>query len=116
MATRRSSSSKSSREGREATGAGAVGGTDGPIIRGGLQQLVQPDEALAKIVGVGPLTRAELTSRLWEYVKRHNLQNPNNRRMIRADAALRPILGADEVSMFEMTRRINAHVRPFAGR
>jgi len=36
--------------------------------------------------------------------------------MIRADAALRPILGADEVSMFEMTRRINAHVRPFAGR
>lgn len=96
MATRRSSSSRRT-------------------ARGGLQQQVQPDDALAKIVGAGPLTRAELTSRIWEYIKRHNLQNPTNRRMIRADAALRPILGADEVSMFEMTRRVNAHVRPVEG-
>ena len=79
--------------------------------QGGLAKPVKPDAALAAIVGGDALTRAALTQKVWEYVKKNNLQDPKDKRSIRADDKLRPIFGGkDQVSMFEMTRLVNQHV------
>jgi chromatin remodeling complex protein RSC6 len=79
--------------------------------RGGIAQEVQPDDALAAIVGKRPLTRADLTKKLWAYIREKDLQDAEDRRMIHADDALRPIFGKAQVSMFEMTKLVNQHVR-----
>ena len=79
--------------------------------RGGLNQTVQPDAQLAAIVGNEPITRAEMTKRLWDYIRSNNLQDQQNRRNINADDKLRPIFGKDQVSMFEMTKLVNQHVK-----
>lgn len=77
-----------------------------------LQQPVQPDAKLAEVVGSNPQPRTEITKKIWEYIKSNNLQNPSNKRSIRADAKLRPIFdGKDEVDMFEMTRLVNQHIQ-----
>jgi upstream activation factor subunit UAF30 len=69
---------------------------------------VQPDAALAKIVGSDPLPRTELTKKLWEYIKKHNLQDKKN---IKADAALEAVFnGKKQVDMFELTRLVNGHL------
>ncbi|HSH46559.1 MAG TPA: SWIB/MDM2 domain-containing protein [Longimicrobiales bacterium] len=80
--------------------------------RGGLAQKVQPDSELGRIVGNAPLTRSEITKKVWDYVKKNNLQDSSNRRMINADDTLRPIFnGQNQVSMFEMTKLVNQHVQ-----
>ncbi len=72
---------------------------------------LQPSPELARIVGDNPLPRTEVTKRLWQYIKRNNLQDPVNKRMIRADENLRPLFGGrDSVSMFEMTKIVNQHL------
>jgi len=69
---------------------------------------VQPDDALAKIVGASPIPRTELTKKLWEYIKKNNLQD---KKLIRADAALEAVFnGKKEVDMFELTRLVNTHI------
>jgi chromatin remodeling complex protein RSC6 len=79
--------------------------------RGGLAQKVQPDDQLAKVVGNQPMTRSEITKKVWDYVKKNNLQDSQNRRMINADDTMRPIFnGQNQVSMFEMTKLVNQHV------
>lgn len=79
--------------------------------RGGLAQKVQPDDKLSKVVGSQPMTRSEITKKVWDYVKKNNLQDSQNRRMINADDTMRPIFnGQDQVSMFEMTKLVNQHV------
>lgn len=81
--------------------------------QGGLAAPVQPNALLAAIVGNEPLTRAQLTKGVWDYVKKHDLQDPEDRRTIRADAKLLPVFGGKErVSMFEMTKLINQNVTP----
>lgn len=73
---------------------------------------LQPDDALAQVVGEKPLPRTEITKRLWVYIKKNKLQNPKNRRNIDADDVLRPIFnGKKQVSMFEMTKLVAQHVR-----
>lgn len=72
---------------------------------------LKPSPELAAVVGEAPLPRTEVTKKLWDYIKQHDLQNPQNRRMIRADDRLRPIFGQDEVSMFEMTKLVNQHLQ-----
>jgi chromatin remodeling complex protein RSC6 len=79
--------------------------------RGGLATPVQPDAKLGAIVGNEPLTRAEMTKRVWDYIKKNDLQDSQNRRNINADDKLRPIFGKDQVSMFEMTKLVNQHVK-----
>ena len=79
--------------------------------RGGITQPVTPSPELAAIVGPEPLSRAELTQRVWAYIKRHDLQDPQDRRQIKADDSLKKVLGRDQVSMFEMTKLINQHVK-----
>lgn len=81
--------------------------------QGGLAAPVKPDATLATVVGSEPLTRAALTKKIWEYVKKNDLQDPADRRTIRADARLRQVFGGKErVSMFEMTKLVNQHVEP----
>ena len=73
---------------------------------------MQPDAQLAEVVGSKPIPRTEVTSKLWDYIKKNNLQDPQERRMINADAKLKPVVGnKNRVSMFEMTRYVNQHLR-----
>lgn len=66
---------------------------------------------LAVVVGEGPMPRTEVTKKLWEYIKANNLQNPANKRNILADDALKAIFdGKEEVTMFEMTKLVSAHL------
>jgi len=72
---------------------------------------VTPDEALAAIVGSKPLPRTELTKSLWNYIKKHNLQDPKKKTDIIADAALKKVFnGKSKVTMFEMTKLVSGHV------
>lgn len=80
--------------------------------RGGLAQTVRPDPTLAAVVGSGEMTRAEITKAIWAYVKDNNLQDKQDKRKINADEKLRSVFGGrDQVTMFEMTRLVNQHVR-----
>lgn len=72
---------------------------------------VQPDAVLAVIVGAKPLPRTELTKKLWEYIKKNDLQDKKVRTQINADAALKPVLnGKKSVSMFELTKLVSGHL------
>ena len=72
---------------------------------------VQPDAALAAVVGKDPLPRTELTKKLWEYIRKHELQDPKDKRSIRADEKLLAVFdGKKAVSMFEMTKLLNGHL------
>lgn len=79
--------------------------------RGGIAKPVTPSAELAKITGTDPLPRSEIVSKMWDYIKKNNLQNPANKREILADATLKPIFGADKVTMFEMNKHIAKHVK-----
>ena len=73
---------------------------------------VQPDAKLAAVVGEKPLPRTELTKKLWAYIRRKGLQDSKNRRMINADDNLGSVFGGKkQVSMFEMTKLVNKHVK-----
>ena len=76
-----------------------------------LSKFVQPDAALAAVVGKDPLPRTELTKKLWEYIRKHELQDPKEKRNIRADERLLAVFdGKKVVSMFEMTKLVNGHL------
>ncbi len=71
-----------------------------------------PSKELAEIVGAKPLPRTEVVKKLWIYIKKHDLQNPKNKRNIIADAKLKPVFGGKkEVSMFEMTKLVSKHLK-----
>lgn len=72
---------------------------------------LKPSAELAAIVGANPLPRGAVVKKLWEYIKKHNLQNPANKRNIIADDKLRPVFGGKgEVNMFEMTKLVSKHL------
>ena len=71
-----------------------------------------PSAALSSVVGSTPLPRTEVTKKLWQYIKRKGLQDSKNRRNINADENLKPIFGGkSQVSMFEMTKLVNKHLK-----
>ena len=73
---------------------------------------VAPSPALAEVVGSKPLPRTEVTKRLWAYIKKHGLQDTQNKRMINADAALKAVFGGKlVVNMFEMTKLVGKHLK-----
>lgn len=73
---------------------------------------VTPDEKLAAIVGSEPMPRTEITKKLWEYIKKNNLQDQQNKRNINADDKLAAIFdGKKTVNMFEMTKLVAGHVK-----
>ena len=65
---------------------------------------------LEAVVGKGPMPRSEVVKQMWVYIKKHDLQNPQNKRNILADDKLKPIFGKDEVTMFEMTKLVSGHL------
>ncbi|MFG6447458.1 SWIB/MDM2 domain-containing protein [Roseateles sp. BYS180W] len=70
-----------------------------------------PTPALAAIVGDKPLPRTEVIKKVWEYIKKHNLQDPAQKRVINADAKLKEVFGKAKADMFEMTKLINGHLK-----
>jgi chromatin remodeling complex protein RSC6 len=66
---------------------------------------------LEAVVGKGPMPRGEVVKKMWDYIKKHDLQNPANKRNIFADDKLMPIFGKKEVTMFEMTKLASAHMK-----
>jgi len=69
-----------------------------------------PSPSLAAIIGEKPVPRTEVTKKVWEYIKKNNLQDSAKRTMINADAKLKEIFRKGQVSMFEMTKLINNHL------
>lgn len=66
---------------------------------------------LEAVIGSGPLPRFEVTKKIWEYIKKNDLQNPANKRNILADDKLKAVFGGKaEVTMFEMTKLVSAHL------
>lgn len=76
----------------------------------GFMKPLTPSPELAEIVGKKALPRTEVTKKIWEYIKKHDLQAPENRRNINADAKLKPIFVKDQISMFELSKCLNAHL------
>ena len=73
---------------------------------------MQPDAALSAVVGGNPMPRTEITKKIWVYIKKNNLQDAKERRMINADDKLKPVFGGKgKVSMFEMTKLVNKHMK-----
>ena len=84
------------------------------MVRKANPALLQPlnlSGELEAVVGKGPLPRSEVVKKLWEYIKKHDLQNPKNKRNILADEKLKPLFGKNEVTMFEMTKLVSGHMK-----
>jgi upstream activation factor subunit UAF30 len=98
--------SKTARKGAR-KGGGGLGRSNAAFMRP-----VSPSPALAEVVGDKPIPRSEVTKRLWAYIKKNGLQDEKNKRMINADAALRPVFGGkSSVNMFEMTKLVGKHLK-----
>lgn len=94
--------------GKSAGGAKKSAGGGG----GAFMKPMQPDEALGAVVGTAPIPRTEVTKRIWDYIRSNNLQDPKDKRTIKADAKLKRVFnGKDSVSMFEMTKLVNEHLK-----
>ena len=77
-----------------------------------LQRPLTPSAELSAITGSGQIARSDVVSKMWDYIKKNNLQNPQNKREILADAKLKPIFGGkDKVSMFEMNKHLSNHLK-----
>lgn len=76
-----------------------------------LQKPLQPSTELAAVVGSEPISRGDVVSKMWDYIKKQNLQNPENKREILADEKLKPIFGKDRVTMFEMNKHLARHLK-----
>ena len=73
---------------------------------------MQPDAQLSAVVGEKPMPRTEVTKKIWDYIKKNNLQDSKNKRMINADEKLKAVFnGKRQVSMFEMTKLVNGHLK-----
>ena len=78
----------------------------------GLQKLMKPSAELSNVIGAGEITRGEVVSKMWAYIKSNNLQDPANKRDIIADAKLKPVFGGkDRVNMFEMNKHLAHHLK-----
>ena len=71
-----------------------------------------PSPELAAVIGSSPMPRTEVTKKIWEYIKKHKLQDAANKRNINADEKLKLVFGGKkQVSMFEMTKLVSAHIK-----
>lgn len=77
-----------------------------------LSKPVQPDDLLAAVVGSRPIPRTEITKLLWDYIKKHGLQDAKVKTNINADDKLKPVFGGKAtVTMFEMTKLVSRHIK-----
>ncbi len=72
---------------------------------------LQPDDTLASVVGNKPLPRTEIVKKVWDHIKKNDLQDKNNRRMINADEKTRTLFGKDQISMFDLAKIVNNHIK-----
>ena len=70
-----------------------------------------PSATLAEVVGNKAMPRTEVVKKIWEYIKKNNLQDKKNRRMINADEKTKPLFGKDQISMFDLAKIVNKHVK-----
>ena len=120
MATKKKSSAKKKSSGGRKSTAKKSSGRKAAKKKSGTKRVpsaafmkpMTPSAQLAPVVGSSPLPRTEVTKKLWAYIRRKGLQDSKNRRMINADDNLRPVFGGSkQVSMFEMTRLVNKHLK-----
>src|SRR3982751_1190333 len=71
---------------------------------------LHPSKELAAVVGSKPLPRPEVVSKVWDYIKKHKLQDPANKREIMADEKLQAVFGKTRVTMFEMNKHLAQHL------
>ena len=83
----------------------------GKKVNPALMKPLQPSKELAAVVGSEPLPRPEVVSKVWDYIKRNNLQNPQNKREINADDKLEKVFGKESVTMFEMNKHLAQHLK-----
>lgn len=76
-----------------------------------LQKPVTLSGDLEAVIGKGPMTRAQVTSKVWEYIKANNLQDSKDKRQINPDAKLGTVIGKDQISMFKMTAAVSKHLK-----
>ena len=99
---------KSASKGAAKGGAAKTGRAPNPAF----MRPMTPSAELGAVVGTNPMPRSEITSKVWDYIKKNGLQDQQNRRQINADDKLRPVFGGKaNVSMFEMTKLVNNHLR-----
>jgi upstream activation factor subunit UAF30 len=78
----------------------------------GLQKPMKPSPELAAVIGAGDVSRGEAVKKVWDHIKKHNLQNPENKREIVADDKLKPVFGGlPKVTMFEMNKHLAKHLK-----
>lgn len=75
-----------------------------------LQKPVTLTGDLEAVIGKGPMTRAQVTSKVWEYIKANSLQDTKDKRQINPDAKLGAVIGKDQISMFKMTAAVSKHL------
>ena len=108
MATKKSASKSATKSRKSATKKTGAKRTPNAAF----MKPMQPSEQLGAVVGSSPMPRTEVTKKLWMYIKKNNLQDPKERRMINADDKLRPVFGGKrQVSMFDMTKLVNQHLK-----
>ncbi|MDQ8757942.1 SWIB/MDM2 domain-containing protein [Sphingosinicella sp. LHD-64] len=93
-----------------ATGEPLLGKRHSAKAASGLTRPVRPSDDLAVITGGAALPRSQVVSKVWDHIKKNNLQNPKNKREILADDKLKKIFGKDKVSMFEMNKHLSRHL------
>ena len=79
-------------------------------VNAALSKPLKPSQQLAAVVGNHELPRTEVVSKVWEYIRKNNLQNPENKREILADEKLKAVFGKDKVTMFEMNKLFSNHL------
>ena len=120
-AAEETSASKETRTGKAPKAAKAQSSKVEPVSKEGqkpnaLQKLLQPSTELAGVVGGEPLPRGGVVRKVWDYIRKHELQNPENRREILADDNLEAVFGKKKVTMFEMNKYLSQHLTsPGAG-
>jgi chromatin remodeling complex protein RSC6 len=70
-----------------------------------------PSDKLAAVIGNKPAPRTEIVKKMWDYIKKNNLQDSKNKRMINADDKLKPIFGKNQVSMFDLAKIVNDNIK-----
>ena len=96
---------------KPAKAAKAPADPNAPKKLDGLQKPLTPSPELAEIVGKDMLPRGQVVSKVWEYIRKHNLQNPADKREILADAKLKKVFGRDKCTMFEMNKYLAQHLK-----
>ena len=97
-------------EGTSGKTASAGKGASGKKVNPALMKPLQPSKELAAVVGSKPLPRPEVVSKVWDYIKKNKLQDPQNKREIMADEKLQAVFGKNRVTMFEMNKHLAQHL------